>query len=501
MSSAAAKRLDRSLKSHCEHLRVFAGLDRDGSELPATAENLAAARTAAAQFAALQTKVLKLAKKGGAVDRVIRLVHPAMTGHLSQEQARFFIEECDPILTRAHDKFLASRGSLANAHEESLCELFVHLKSHEDFYFRQFFLSDFTNPWMDRCVGMLGTYATLLRQRGEFHACFEVLKIDSRILARLTDVVTAGTGGTQHTSAVARQMEVDNLKGLTYKFLLIKTNLRTDLSLPVPRGMTAHQELAEELRVMMLYEIETDAAAQGVEQALTVLELAGYPPTVQGLAKATDRELWEANESAQQLQRKMMAKQLQQHKKMPHGATTRPMQGRVAHHVCAGCGRAEPYLNSFPRCGGCKAVFYHSPECQKSHWKTGGHKQACKALGEQRKRKEAEHAARAAAATTTAAAMSAEWGAALAAGYDESQEEEEAEEVVEEEEEEEALPAGATVQLHGLTSAQALNGLLGTVIAPPGGQKKTQPSGRVAVRMADGQIRAVKHENLRLVTK
>jgi hypothetical protein len=343
MRSSASKRLDQSLKTHCELLRVFAGLDRDGRELPATAENVASARTAAAQFASLQTKVLRLAKKKGAVDYVVQMAHPALYSHLPEGRAKFFLEDCYPILTRAHDKFLASRGSLASAHEQSLCELFVHLKHHENFYFREFFASDYTNPWMDRCVGMLGTYATLLRQRGEFHACFEVLKVDSRILARLTEVVTSDNMGQY---GVARQMEVDNLKGLTYKFLLIKTNLRADLSLPLARGMAPHEEIGAELRIMIMYEIETDAAAQGADNALTVLELTGYPPTMEGLAKATDRELWEANEDAQRLQRQMMA--LPQHKNR-HGATFRPMQGRVEHHVCAGCGRAEPYVIAIAR--------------------------------------------------------------------------------------------------------------------------------------------------------
>jgi hypothetical protein len=42
---------------------------------------------------------------------------------------------------------------------------------------------------------------------------------------------------------------------------------------------------------------------------------------------------------------------------------------------CANNGCAKPGLN---RCGGCMGVRYCSAECQKVHWKQGGHKHACK---------------------------------------------------------------------------------------------------------------------------
>ena len=415
MRSTSSQKLDRALKSHRANLRIFAGLDKDGNALPATAENVAAARVAMAQFAALETKALKLAKKTEA--HVMTFVSPMYTAHLPQADAAFFTQECYPLMSHTHNKFLASRGILALAHEQSLCELFVHMKHHEDFYFR-LFASEHTAPWMERCVGMLGNYATLLRQRGEFHATFEVLKIDARVLARLTDVVTADGYG-PHRTAVEREMEQENLRELTYKFLLIKKNLRDDLVLPLPPGLAPHEELGPELRVMMLFELKTDAVARSVDEVMALLDFAGHPLTMAGLAKATDLELWCASEAVHQIEREMAQKKKQKKKakkanqKQQGGGgggsdgegdgdddymrTSRPLQDHVMHHRCAGCGRVEPYLNTFPRCGGCRAVFYHAPECQKQHWKAE-HKRVCKALREQRKRQEQEEGAT---ATTT----------------------------------------------------------------------------------------------------
>ena len=45
---------------------------------------------------------------------------------------------------------------------------------------------------------------------------------------------------------------------------------------------------------------------------------------------------------------------------------------------CANCGAPElPDGKPHRMCSRCKMTFYCSAECQKTHWKTGGHKQHC----------------------------------------------------------------------------------------------------------------------------
>ena len=51
-------------------------------------------------------------------------------------------------------------------------------------------------------------------------------------------------------------------------------------------------------------------------------------------------------------------------------------------HRCALCGGGggEPQLNNNSRlsvCSRCRTVWYCSRECQKAHWKHGGHKDVC----------------------------------------------------------------------------------------------------------------------------
>ncbi|KLO16503.1 hypothetical protein SCHPADRAFT_995078 [Schizopora paradoxa] len=44
---------------------------------------------------------------------------------------------------------------------------------------------------------------------------------------------------------------------------------------------------------------------------------------------------------------------------------------------CANCGKMDAKQN-LQKCGGCKNVFYCSKDCQRTHWKQGGHRLTCK---------------------------------------------------------------------------------------------------------------------------
>ena len=52
---------------------------------------------------------------------------------------------------------------------------------------------------------------------------------------------------------------------------------------------------------------------------------------------------------------------------------------------CSSCNKPQPSTCKFQRCTGCGSVQYCNKDCQRTHWKTGGHKQECKRL---RKKKE-----------------------------------------------------------------------------------------------------------------
>jgi len=52
---------------------------------------------------------------------------------------------------------------------------------------------------------------------------------------------------------------------------------------------------------------------------------------------------------------------------------------------CSSCNKPQPSGHTFRKCLGCRTVQYCNKECQRAHWRPGGHKQECKRL---RKKKE-----------------------------------------------------------------------------------------------------------------
>jgi TPR repeat protein len=54
---------------------------------------------------------------------------------------------------------------------------------------------------------------------------------------------------------------------------------------------------------------------------------------------------------------------------------------------CSSCNKPQPSTRKFQQCTGCHTVQYCNKECQRGHWKTGGHKQACKRLKKNREDK------------------------------------------------------------------------------------------------------------------
>ena len=76
----------------------------------------------------------------------------------------------------------------------------------------------------ERSIGILGHYATILRQRGDFSLCSKVLDVDKRILDRYFELCKLDDGSDE----VEKAKLLSCLEGLKYKYLLIKFNLLKD---------------------------------------------------------------------------------------------------------------------------------------------------------------------------------------------------------------------------------------------------------------------------------
>lgn len=92
-------------------------------------------------------------------------------------------------------------------------------------------------------VGILGSYATVVRQRSEFSLCKNILEVDKVIFDRYFELCNNLDDGLDKASAITC------LEGLKYKYLMIKFNLFRDIgdsgTFPIP-----------DIRFMMKYELK-----------------------------------------------------------------------------------------------------------------------------------------------------------------------------------------------------------------------------------------------------
>ena len=71
--------------------------------------------------------------------------------------------------------------------------LFEDMKANDHDWFL-FFEDDNNHVWPERCVGMLGTLATIHRNRGNLEKVHEILALDERVLDRYSQIVTGCAG-------------------------------------------------------------------------------------------------------------------------------------------------------------------------------------------------------------------------------------------------------------------------------------------------------------------
>jgi len=94
--------------------------------------------------------------------------------------------------------------------------LFENMKSDEHDWF-VFFEDDTNYVWPERCVGMLGTLATIHRNRGNLEKVHEILSLDEKVLNRYSQMV-------QNLAVDHNDKMKSCERGLRYKFFRIKAN-------------------------------------------------------------------------------------------------------------------------------------------------------------------------------------------------------------------------------------------------------------------------------------
>jgi hypothetical protein len=228
--------------------------------------------------------------------------------------------------------------------------------------------------WCERSVGVINTYATILRQKSEKEKalnvlgypdtlvhCEKVLNLGGRQLVLFKKM--AYSGADMFFGKVVELINTQQtLKGLTYRYFLIKHNLLWQTN--------RHKKLnISELRFVCEYELENcspnDPPSKCAKVADVLLKELRVPRTKEAFSSLTNQQIKEAYITSSK-------------KHIPSDAYQSVKEWSS---MCGSCGKfEEPEKKSCPResykkCSACLTEHYCSRECQKKDWKN--HKITC----------------------------------------------------------------------------------------------------------------------------
>lgn len=205
---------------------------------------------------------------------------------------------------------------------------------------------------------MLGTLATIHRNRDNVDLCRKILDLDERVLNRYKEMV----------EQVPKNRTAENLDCvdvLYFKFCRIRLNLWCQVG-------AVDATIVPIMRFAMLWELRQPAGYDS-EYAWLVYFLRKKEKT-SVVSKLTDEEILRMCN--------LYLKHIAENQALVKGAQTSypdvALQMRQCTLArCARCDAEEKVLNVYKRCGGCLSVKYCSEQCQRDHWKSG-HKEQCR---------------------------------------------------------------------------------------------------------------------------
>ena len=254
-------------------------------------------------------------------------------------------------------------------HEREYMALFDDMKEFRSVWFDNILTNIYNYNLCDSILVVLGTLASIKRNRGELEDTRAILELDQQIIELYDQRIN--TPGLVHSCTTTSLQDMkENLEGLRYKYHLIWFSF-----LPQARSSKIvlpnfDRDIVFHFRQLVKYEIVTAGAGEGDGRHLDNLKslMNRSSLSLKELEKLSDTKLLEYLEQCFGFGR-------------GHEDKTSYYDPSIARKValatCAHCQQKEEARGDFKCCGSCKRVYYCSPACQKSHWKEGGHKLKC----------------------------------------------------------------------------------------------------------------------------
>jgi hypothetical protein len=206
--------------------------------------------------------------------------------------------------------------------------------------------------YSERCVGMLCTLASILRQKDKGKKCLQVLELTDQILEKYQAFSMPTSASLRGRRRRLCRPQIRCCRALTYKF--------NDIRIEACSQMGERNAAVEALRQACQYEIEENYTFEKQKWLVVLFSIAG--PSYEHLTKVQleaieDESLWQA---------------------LLHRSRSSQSSGPtfdVDLRKCHGCDKMEKTRGEFEECPKCLKVYYCNYECQLRHHKI--HKKKC----------------------------------------------------------------------------------------------------------------------------
>jgi hypothetical protein len=227
--------------------------------------------------------------------------------------------------------------------ERLYAELYQDIRDHKDIWFNEIF--PIADKYSERCVGILGTLATIRRQRGQVQDCLEILALDEKVLGVFASMVADSTDLRAHSC----------LEGLTYKFHLIQIN--------------AFLQVSDMKKAILAFRRTVSIELKGtLDPAIS----SNWGDCLPKFDKNYKTQLEDSSDDE-------IAFILDIYKRSSPticGEDSAKPHLDVGLRPCANCQKPEQMRGDYQVCAACKTTPYCSPACQKAHWRST-HKATC----------------------------------------------------------------------------------------------------------------------------
>lgn len=253
------------------------------------------------------------------------------------------------MIFAAHCQLMSTSGFKAEKHYKKMYEF---ARDNEEWFLEH--LRQEQNPNLhtdgEQSCGIIGTYNTILRQRGDLEACLPIMKLYIKVLDIYSKMVLAHKPQSMESILCMRALQ--------YKHYMIRYNMTTmypkhlGLDIPLDEFIMCFGELCK-------YEIEMKVPFEN-QQYVFMMQYLGHPKSIKACKRLNQRDA-----------HKLIAS-------MDPGALTRRPREKAKLRVCGMCDTKESVSGEHAKCSSCALLYYCDAKCQKQHWKV--HKPICAAI-------------------------------------------------------------------------------------------------------------------------